>query len=82
MIDEKLLAMIQCPISHQSLVLADPELIENLNQKIAQGTLRDTSDQVIEIALDEGLLSADGARLYPVRGGIPTLIADNAIDLE
>lgn len=81
MIDEKLLTLIQCPASGQTLKVAAADLIENLNKKIEQGTLRDASDQRVEGSLDQGLITADGARLYPVRSGIPTLIADAAIEL-
>ena len=82
MIDEKLLELIRCPISGQNLTIADESLVADLNEKIAQGNIRDLADQLVEGSLDEGLVTEDGARLYPVRGGIPTLIADNAIPLE
>ncbi|WP_182868760.1 hypothetical protein [Stieleria mannarensis] len=82
MLDEKLLPLIQCPISGQSLQISAAEVVTDLNEKIAHRQLRDASDQLVESALDQGLTTADGARLYPVRGGIPTLIADAAIELE
>ena len=81
MIDANLLDLIQCPISGQRFEIADDQLIEDLNQKITDGALRDASDQLVESALDQGLITQDGARLYPVRSGIPTLIADAAIEL-
>ena len=58
------------------------ELIATLNEKIAGGSVRDRADQLVQQTLDQGLITEDGARLYPVRGGIPTLIADNAIELN
>lgn len=82
MIDEKLLTLIQCPISGQTLQVLPDDALANLNEKIAQGLVRDASDQLVESALDQGLVTADGARLYPVRGGIPTLIADSSIELD
>lgn len=82
MIDEKLLSLIQCPVSGQTLKLSAAEVIADLNKKIGQGTVRDASDQLVESKLDQGLISEDGARLYPVRGGIPTLIAEAAIELS
>lgn len=81
MIDANLLDLIQCPISGQRLAIADDQVIADLNQKITNGALRDASDQLVESALDQGLVTQDGARLYPVRGGIPTLISDAAIEL-
>ena len=82
MIDDKLLTLIQCPISGQTLRIAPDELVASLNQKIAAGSVRDQSDQLVKDALDHGLITEDGARLYPVRGGIPTLVADSAIELN
>lgn len=82
MIDEKLLELVQCPISRQKLQIADPQTIKELNEKIAQKSLRDSTDQLVESPLDQGLITMDGARLYPVRGGIPTLVADAAIELS
>lgn len=82
MIDEKLLPLIQCPVSGQTLRLSPPETITALNEKIALGLVRDASDELVESNLDQGLLTADGERLYPVRGGIPTLIADSAIEIK
>lgn len=82
MIDEKLLELIQCPISGQTLAIAGDELVTILNKKIALGTLRDHGDQLVQQTLEQGLVSEDGALLYPVRGSIPTLIADNAIELN
>ena len=81
MIDQKLLELVRCPITQQKLQIAAAELIGELNEKIAQKSLRDSSDQLVESPLDEGLITPDGARLYPVRGGIATLVADASIEL-
>ena len=82
MIDQKLLTLIQCPNSGQTLNIAPDELVANLNQKIAAGSVRDRSDQLVKDTFEQGLITEDGARLYPVRGGIPTLVADSAIELN
>lgn len=81
MIDEKLLMLIQCPLSGQKLTIAADELIATLNKKINGGSVRDRADQLVQQTLDQGLVTEDGARLYPVRGGIPTLITEHAIEL-
>lgn len=82
MIDPKLIELLQCPVDGVELKLAGTDLIARLNGEIEQGNLRDTSDQRITEPLDEGLVTVDGRRLYPVRGSIPTLIADQSIVLE
>ena len=80
MIDPKLLDLLRCPVDGSALKLADDALIAKLNESIAQGELRDASDQKVAEPLEQGLATAE--RLYPVRGSIPTLIAEQAIPLS
>lgn len=82
MFDEDLLAMLRCPATGQRLQLADTELVASVNAAIHQGQARDRAEQVVVGPIEQGLLAADRGFLYPIRGGIPTLIADEAIDLN
>lgn len=79
MIDDKLLRMLRCPVDHTQLAIADEALVRRLNTAINQGDLRDRADQKIADPIESGLVTADGKWVYPIRGGIPTLIADHAI---
>ena len=63
MIDDALLAMLVCPLTHQSLRVAPPEVLARLQ-------------------LDAALLRDDGRVAYPIRDGIPVLIAEEAIALD
>ena len=82
MIDEKLIQMLRCPIDGSELALADKPLLQRINEAIGRGEVRDRHDQKVTQTLDQGLLSAASNRLYAVRGGIPTLIANEAIELS
>ncbi len=82
MIDEKLIQMLRCPIDGSELELADEGLVRRVNEAIERGEVRDAHDQKVSQLLDEGLISAASNRLYAVRGGIPTLIAGEAIELN
>jgi len=82
MIDEKLIRMLRCPIDDSKLALADQPLLQRVNDAIQRGELRDRHDQKVTQTLDQGLLAAPSNRLYAVRGGIPTLIPDEAIDVS
>jgi len=82
MIDPIILELIRCPLDGQPLSMAPTELIERINREIAQQSVRDRADGRVTEALDEGLITADGTRLYPVRGGIPTLVANSAIPMQ
>lgn len=82
MIEPKLIAVLRCPISGKPLEIAAKPLVERVNAAIASGSLRDRHDQKIDEPIDEGLVTIDGDRLYPVRGEIPTMIADESIDVK
>jgi uncharacterized protein YbaR (Trm112 family) len=79
MIDPALLEILCCPETHQGLTLADPALVELLNQQIAAGQLRNRKGQAVNQKVDAGLVRADGKVVYLVRSGIPIMLIDQAI---
>ena len=79
---QRLLAMLRCPETHQELRVADPELIRQLNARVAQGVLKNRAGRVVEEALEAGLVRADGQFLYPMRHGIPVMLVDEALSLD
>ncbi len=80
MIDPNLVAMLRCPQTGSTLKLAEKTLVERLNMAIGGGALRDRQGQKINQSIDGALVTSDGQRLYPIRGGIPTMIADESIE--
>ncbi|MGB7328054.1 MAG: Trm112 family protein [Rubripirellula sp.] len=82
MVDPKLICRLRCPIDGTPLHLASDSLVESVNQAIAAGEKRDRHDQKISSLIEGGLVDQQGNRLYPIRGGIPTLVADEAIDVH
>lgn len=81
MIDPELLKIMCCPETHQSIALAEPALIEKLNQHINAGQLRNRAGQIVREKLDGGLVRADQKFLYPIRQDIPIMLIDEAIPL-
>lgn len=81
MISPDLLAILCCPETHQGLTLAEPALVDAINQQIAAGTMRNRSGQPVKEKLDGGLVRADRQWLYPVRQGIPVMLIDEALPL-
>ena len=81
MIDPELLKILCCPETHQSVAVADPSLIKELNVQIASGQLRNRAGQSVTEQIEGGLLRADGKVLYPVRSHIPVMLIDEAIPL-
>jgi len=81
MIDPELLKILCCPETHQSVAVADPSLIKELNVQIASGQLRNRAGQSVTEQIEGGLLRADGKVLYPIRSHIPVMLIDEAIPL-
>ncbi len=81
MIDLELLKILCCPETHQPVALAEPSLIEQLNQQVAAGQLRNRGGQPVKEKLDGGLVREDGKFLYPIRHDIPVMLIDEAVPL-
>ena len=80
MIDPKLVQMLRCPVAGTPLEVADESLVTAVNEAIERGAALDRIDQKVEQQIDGGLRS--GVWLYPIRSGIPTLVADEAIAIN
>jgi uncharacterized protein len=81
-IDKDLLAILCCPETKQDVALAESAVIDQLNQRIARGELKNKAGQAVTERLDGGLIRADRKVLYPVRDDIPVMLIEEAIPLE
>ena len=82
MLDSKLLDMLRCPLTRTPLQVASEELVAAINSEIADSAARDRLGQLVQQPIETGLLTSDGQWLYPIRDGIPTMVADEAIQVE
>ncbi len=82
MIDSQLLSILCCPESGQSLSLADDSIVKKLNAAVEAGTLQNRAGELITESCEEFLITADQKRVYPVKSGIPVLLADESILLQ
>ena len=78
-LDKDLLEILACPETKEPVRLAEPDLVSRVNSAIEAGKVTSQDGQKIEKALDGGLLRQDGKVLYPIRGGIPIMLVDEAI---
>jgi len=81
MISPELLQILCCPESRQPLEVAAPELVAQLNARIAAGQVRNRAGQQVQDPLESGLVRADKKLLYPIRKNIPLLLIDEGIEL-
>jgi uncharacterized protein YbaR (Trm112 family) len=70
--------LLRCPISAQSLTPASEGLVRALQQLQGAGTLRNRAAVLVE-PFEAGLLSENGGWFYPVRSGIPVMLAAEAV---
>lgn len=76
-----LLPILCCPESHQSLTLADPDLLHSVNEAIRRGGVRSDDGELISEPLKEALVRNDRKFLYPIDDGIPLLVVGSRINL-
>lgn len=76
-----ILPILRCPVGGDSLVLADADLIQRVNEAIAEGAARDRLGTRVETPIDAGLLNSARNLLYPIRENITTMIAESAIEI-
>ena len=77
--DRKLLDILCCPTTRQSLALLDPQALDALNRAIGTGGIKRADDSLQTEPLREALLTRDRKTVYRVDDGIPVLLAEEAI---
>jgi uncharacterized protein YbaR (Trm112 family) len=77
--DRKLLDILCCPTTRQSLALLDSQGLDALNRAISAGGVKRADESVQTEPLREALLTRDRKTVYRVDDGIPVLLAEEAI---
>lgn len=79
MIDPELLNLLCCPETRQGLRAAPAAVVEQLNARIASGSLLNRGGKPVRDRIDGGLIRQDGLYLYPIRQDIPVMLVDEGI---
>lgn len=77
--DKKLLDILCCPSSKQSLFLLSSTQLELLNSAIAAQTAIQLDGQKLTAPIKEALITKDHKLIYRIDDGIPVLLIEEAI---
>lgn len=77
--DRKLLDILACPATRQSLAVLERRGLDALNQAIAAGDIHRIDDSAQSQALREALVTRDRKLVYRIDDGIPVLLVEEGI---
>ena len=77
--DRKLLDILACPATRQSLALLEARGLDALNAAILAGTVQRIDDTPQVDTLREALVTRDRKLAYRIDDGIPVLLAEEGI---
>jgi uncharacterized protein YbaR (Trm112 family) len=78
--DQTLLELLCAPGSHAPLRLADSEELASINSLIGLQMLKNRNGSTLDTQLDGSLICESERSCYPIRDGLPILIAGEAFD--
>ncbi|MBV4356004.1 class I SAM-dependent methyltransferase [Pinibacter aurantiacus] len=71
--------ILKCPITGKDVRALEPHEIESLNSKVAAGAVWQADGKVFSTPLTKGLITTDGAYIYPIINEIILLLKDLAV---
>ena len=78
----KLIEILRCPVSHQTLASLCDEKLDRLNSKISSGKLCFANGSAVEEHFEEGLITVSGDRVYRVDCDIPIMLAELSVPIS
>tara|TARA_Y100000766_G_C18761242_1_gene533523 strand:- start:68 stop:334 length:267 start_codon:yes stop_codon:yes gene_type:complete len=81
-IDPKLLEILCCPVSKQSLNLLSLSEITFLNEQIDKGMVINAENEKITEHLTEGLITANRQRIFRIEKNIPIMLENQCIPTD
>jgi uncharacterized protein YbaR (Trm112 family) len=61
--------------------MAEPALVEKLNQQIAGGSMKNRGGKPVQEKIDAGLIRTDGKIVYPIRRDIPVMLVEEGLPI-
>jgi uncharacterized protein YbaR (Trm112 family) len=81
-VDPKLLQILRCPITKQTVRLLPKDKLKALNAAIESGDITYVDGSKIDEPLGEALITDNGRTVYRVDDGIPVMLEDMSIGTE
>ena len=81
-IDPKLLDILRCPVTKQSLFILTAEQIARINAQISDGELHYADGSLVEATLEEGLITKNGGYVYRIDDDIAVMLQDMSIPMS
>ena len=81
-VDSELVEILVCPANRGRVSLVGREIVDRLNQAIAEGRIMNVDGGPVSEPLQDGLLREDGKILYPVRNAIPVMLIGEGIPMD
>ncbi len=81
-IDVKLLEILRCPLTKQSLYPLSSDRLDDINAKILSGDVRYEDGSIVSETIEEGLVTANETRIYRIDSGIPIMLHEQSIRLQ
>ena len=79
-IDRKLLEILCCPVTKQSLVAMSSDELSAINLKIAAGEITNSGQKIVTQPLEEGLITQNRLRIFRVDDGIPVMLESDQFE--
>ena len=73
--------LLRCPISAQTMKAAPDNVVRSLRERQQTGALRTRGGEIAE-PFEDGLITADEVWFFPIRNGIPVMLASEAIAMH
>ena len=80
--NEKILKLICCPSSKKQLKILNAESLDDLNQAISAGLIKNNQGKILKDKIDQALITEDYELAYIVRDGIPVLLENESIKMN
>ncbi len=77
--NQDLLGVLCCPVTHKSLETIAERDLGALNRAIRAGTLTNRAGDTLDSPFADGLVTVDGRVFYPIQDGIPVLLEAESV---